>query len=168
MERFSFFGKEFLTWLWFVCETRDGRIEVQGFGPVDIEIDTKIELTAAGDHAKAAVTEELPTGSTEAHAALRVGKKLTKANFRLNLEAHGFVATLDEHLRMSGVKLPFGLDAKEATDQDQRHYVVSDRLSKLDELERLIESMFAIFVEVRTGAGWADENEAMCEWVRSS
>lgn len=168
-EKFGFLGREFLTWLWFVCEQRSGTIECGELGSVSIEIEDKIELTSGGNvNATAAITEEAPTQAEEAHTALRVGKKLAKARFHFNLEQYGYIVTLDQDLRMSAVKLPATLDAKEATGDEQRHYVVTDRLNLLAQLEQLVETMFGIYIDLRTGPKWSSVSDEMREWVRGS
>lgn len=168
-DKFGFLGREFLTWLWFVCEQRGGTVVCGDFGSVGIEIEDKIELTSGGNvNATAAITEDAPTQAEEAHTALRVGKKLAKARFRFNLEQYGYVVTLDSDLRMSAVKLPATLDAKEATGDEQRHFVVTDRMNLLAQLEHLVETLFGIYIDLRTDPKWPDYSEQMRAWVQES
>lgn len=168
-DKFWFLGREFLTWLWFVCEKRDGHVECGELGPIGIEIEDKIELASGGNvNATATITEDAPTMAEEAHTALGVGKKLSKARFCFNLEQYGYVVTLDSDLRMSAIKLPATLDAKEATGTDQRHFVVTDRLNLLAQLEQLIETLFNIYIDKRTDPRWQSESEQMRDWVRGA
>ena len=47
-DRFSFLGREFLTWLWFETERTSGKIETATFGPVGVEFGQSLKLETGG------------------------------------------------------------------------------------------------------------------------
>ena len=49
IEKRRFVGREFLLWVWFESEIREGRVEVEGFGPCEIFLEGQITLAQLRD-----------------------------------------------------------------------------------------------------------------------
>jgi recombination associated protein RdgC len=104
-------GNEFLTWLWFVSETRGGVIKLPDYGDFALLIEgplTFVSTEGSGAH-EAVLRQGTPTISTEAKIALLSGKKLSKARIMLARGQDTWQVTLDaEEFIFRGLKLPEG------------------------------------------------------------
>lgn len=160
----SFLGKEFLTWLWFETEARDGLINIpDGGSAAEIWFCDGIVLSGSGEHAeKVTIKAEDPSLSPEARVALRLGKKVAQARLRIVRSQREWTVTLKgESLAVSSAKLP-ALLTQEADDKFR------ERLSLLDELDAMIRALFGAFMELRHKEGsWAPVRKAMQAWIQA-
>lgn len=162
-DRFSFLGREFLTWLWFESERTGGRIDTPSWGPVGVEFGQRLTLETAGTIKEGSTVQaEAPSQAEEARTALRVGKKVSKARLHLDLGERQYAFGIDaESLTLSGVKLPTLL----AGDDPQK---LDERLRLLDELEAVLDELYVAFVQLRRDRErWPATAEAIRGWVKS-
>ena len=162
-DRFSFLGREFLTWLWFETERTGGKIETANFGPVGVEFGQSLKLeTGGGIKEGSTVQAEAPSQAEEARTALRVGKKVSRARLHIDLGERQYAFGIDaETLTLSGVKLPTLL----AGDDPQK---LDERLRLLDELESVVDELYVGFVNLRRDpAAWPEIADAIRSWVKS-
>jgi hypothetical protein len=163
INRTAFLGKEFLTWLWFMSDAREGLFrDVKGQEPFEVWFDDKLVLDHAIDKVKEvnSIKGESPTETAEAHTALRVGKKVADAKLRVIKDEREWVCSIKgEELALSGVKVPAVLSREE----DEQ---VLERLELLGELERVLDALYRDFLEVRLDAErWPKELEKLRAWV---
>lgn len=162
-DRFSFLGREFLTWLWFESERTGGRIDTPSWGAVGVEFGQRLTLETAGTIKEGSTVQaEAPSQAEEARTALRVGKKVSKARLHLDLGERQYAFGIDaESLTLSGVKLPTLL----AGDDPQK---LDERLRLLDELESVLDELYVSFVQLRRDRErWPATAEAIRGWVKS-
>ena len=160
-DRFSFLGREFLTWLWFESERNNGAVAAGESGEVRIEFAQKLSLETGGNVREGStVSAEAPAQAEEARTALRVGKKVARARLVLGVGDREFQLGLDaETLAVSNAKLPTQLGVRDAEGQDER-------LQLLDELEAVVDNLYLSFVQLRRDEqAWAPVREAMRAWV---
>lgn len=160
-ERFSFMGREFLTWLWFESERNNGRIEAINAGPIGVEFAQRLSLESGGNVREGStVSAEAPAQAQEARTALRVGKKVSRARLVLDVADKQFEVGLDaETLTLTNGKLPTQLGIRDEAGLDER-------LALLDQLEAVVDDLYLTFVRLRmVEATWAPVREAMRAWV---
>lgn len=160
-ERFSFLGREFLTWLWFEGERRNGRVATETFGDVGVDFGQRLVLESGGDIREGSTVQaEAPTMTEEARTALRTGKKVRRAKILLDVGERHYELSLDaETLTFTGVKLPAVLGG----DDPQK---VDERLRLLDELESLVDELYLTFIKLRKDpVAWNEVSHAMRQWV---
>jgi len=160
-DRFSFLGREFLTWLWFEAERNNGTVEVQTLGPVRVDFGQRLVLESGGAiREDSTVKAEAPSLAEESRTALRVGKKVARARLLLDLGERHFELGIDaETLTLSGVKLPTLL----ASEDDQR---LEERLHLIDEVENIVDELYMTFIRLRKDAEtWAPLRTALRTWV---
>jgi len=159
-----FLGKEFLTWLWYKSELNGGAFALGNEQSAALWFDDKIVLELAFDNVKEVNTirGENPTGSAEAKAALRMGKKVASAKLGMSMASRDWSFSVSgEELSLSGVKVPALLAAEE----DEQ---VLERLTLIEELEGVIDALYKDFMELRTTPkSWKAELKSIQEWVHS-
>ena len=157
-----FLGKEFLTWLWYKSDVQEGAFQLGAERALNLWFDDKLVLELTFDNVKEVNTirGENPTGSEEAKAALRMGKKVANAKLGISKGTRDWSCTFNaEELTLSRVKVPALLSAEE----DEQ---VLERLALLEELEQDLDELYRQFLTLRTDAkSWKDELGKMREWV---
>ncbi len=159
-DRFSFLGREFLTWLWFEAERNGGRVDV-GDQTYGVEFAQKLVLESGGTLREGSTVQaEAPSQAEEARTALRVGKKVARARLVLSLGERQFSFNLDaETMAISNAKLPTELGVRDAAGLDER-------VALLDQLEAAVDGLYVAFVRMRSHeATWGPVRDAMRGWV---
>ena len=160
-----FFGREFLTWLWFHSDRNEG-IFKQGNdkGPIEIWFDAKLVLESQGDITEQNVIKsEQPTDTDEARTSLQTGKQVVDARLRVisgqKQWTFGFKA---EELAMSSLKLPALLSNE---DDDQLY----ERFYLIEEIEEIMAGLYQDFMTMRADdERWREEVQAMRHWVHET
>ncbi len=163
-ERFAALGREFLTWLWFESERNHGRVNLDGVGPIGVELTRRLALEtggAAGENST--VSADTPTVVEEARVALRTGKKVASTRLLLEVGERQFeLAIHGESFVFSGVKLPTLLTAAE----DER---LAERFALIEELEAIVDGLYVQFARLRLDPdAWPETRAAMARWVLAS
>lgn len=160
-DRFSFLGREFLTWLWFEAERNGGKVAAGELGEIGVTFGQRLSLeTGGGVREGSTVQSDAPAEAEEARTALRTGKKVARARLFLEVGERQYQVGLDaETLTFGNAKLPVLLGKGEANALDER-------LALLDELEAVMDALFVGFVRLRKDdAGWAPVRDEMRQWV---
>ena len=154
-----FLGSEFLLWLWHVDDTADG-VHRLGDEGVEIHFDDRIQLEAA---LAAAETSDLkggaPADSPEAHKALQIGKRVSKAKMRFAKGEREWTFTVDtSDFSLSGIKTPAVL-----TKADDEPFF--ERLFLIEELTDAWKALYRQFLVLRLGDDWARTRSTMADWI---
>jgi hypothetical protein len=165
IQRTSFLGKEFLTWLWWRSEALEGRFAIPGHEPFEVWFDDKLVLDTAVEKVKEvnSIRSESPTETAEAKAALRMGKKVADAKLRIIKDQREWSCSIKgEELALSGVKVPSVLSREE----DE---VVLERLQLIGELEAVLDSLYREFLVTRLDdAAWRGVENEIRQWVHTA
>lgn len=163
LQRFTFLGREFLTWLWFEAERSQGLVKTEQFGAVTVEFGQRLVLESGGNVREGSTVQaEAPSQTEEARTALRTGKKVARARLTLTSGERQYTLGIDaETLVFSSVKLPTILAGEDA----QR---LEERLRLLDEVEAIVDELYMTFIRIRKDAEtWGPVREAIRSWVSS-
>jgi len=83
-EAVSLIGREFLTWLWFKSEERNGRITQPGGKEVELHFLKRIALEAGeGEYSQGVVCHGIHAELKEGKEAIRQGKKVKEAVLKI-------------------------------------------------------------------------------------
>lgn len=101
-------GQDFLTWLWFHSEQREGAVELPGQGTFHAMVEGPLTFVREGNGAHETVLRNgEPRRSQEARAALLAGKKLARAKITLVRGDAQYTATLGaDDFAVRSLKLP--------------------------------------------------------------
>jgi len=175
----AFLGREFLTWLWFRCESDGGTFELPGLGggaaagdeadgeggaaaEVGVVFNDYVSLISDGeDREESIVKKGSPHRSAEARTALLVGKLVAAAKLEIARGERSFTATVvGETLDFRSVKYP----DPQGDDPEER---AVERLEAMRELTDIIDALYGMFLGVRTSPAWdAREVPAMTRWIK--
>lgn len=159
VEKRRFMGREFMLWLWFQSEIREGRIEVEGFGPCEIWLEGQLTLVQEKEQSR--LKGATPSTAPEAKEALRQGKMPTQARVRVERGELAFTFLLQaDSLGLSGVRIP----AEVKDEGDEKFY---ERMYLIEELEALVGAVFGDFLAQRLSPAWEQAvAPAMRAWIR--
>jgi hypothetical protein len=161
IHRSAFLGPEFLTWLWYESDKKDGIFDLGGeIGGFELWFDDKLVVSSAVVNAQENFFKGgHPTSSLEAKTALRLGKMAAEAKLRIVRDGQEWSFNLKAHdLTMNGVKLPAVLSRED----DERFY---ERMALLEQLEAMMKGLYGTFLARRLAPEWQDELAAIREWV---
>lgn len=158
IESKAFLGEEFLTWLMWRSETRNGLIGVED---IEVHLGGAVVLTAAfGEAEEVGLKGDHPAESAEMRTALREGKHIARAQMRWVVEgAEWHVTVRGATLALSGLRPPLRSAPLDAA-------WIERRLELLEGFGAAFERVFEAFLAVRLdNRAWKRETEAMRSWV---
>lgn len=161
----EFLGEEFLTWLWFKCETDGGEFHLADDRVVGIAIDDLLQFAPLGDDDhEQTIRHGLPTQTAEARAGLRQGHRLAKARLLVATGAQQWSVVLDAaRMGCSSAKLPD--DDEECESAEDR---TTDRATNWIALHDIVAELFRAFLVVRLSPAWLrGDAAAMAAWMAS-
>jgi len=161
-------GREFLTWLWFKSEERNGMILIPGIGETEIHMVRRLVLESGdGEYSESVVCQGMHADLKEGREALRRGKKIKEARLQLTRDAATWEFTLKaDRFQFQSLKMPVVMDLDE--EQDNRDGRVLERIYLLETVVRIMDRLFALFVSLRLPESWQQERLRMGKWLQSS
>jgi hypothetical protein len=186
IERRRFVGNEFLLYLWFESEVRDGTLSTAEHGPFGLWLEKRLILTAGRESTR--ITGAFPGLGREAKEALLRGQLPQSAGLRLERadEPASFVLKA-EQLAVSGLKVGSVLDDEPdegpnplleaprrapkkvaARDEgDVRQEAFFERMHLTQSFESVLEALYRDFLTLRLGPGYKSlVYPGMKRWVR--
>jgi hypothetical protein len=157
----DFLGNEFLMWLWFEAERRDGEIKTDDGKDVTIFIDRQLDLDCAyGQTGKDSLRGDGPGRMPEARDAVRSGKVPRKAGMLINVSKMDFSLTLNpETFGVGTAKLP------EVEDAETPRVLFEERIAILRDLSRTLDGMFNAFLKTRASSAWEGQVGNIRRWI---
>ena len=161
IEQTAFLGEEFLTWLWYRSETADS-LDLGALGSIAVETGDSLILRGGDeqDAIQVSLKGELASASAEARAALREGKRVWKAKFRLRQGDFVWPCALNsDSLGFTGVGLPVpkGVPMPDG---------LIMRAEKLEEFAQILFRLYELFLEERLPEkAWKKLESKMRDWV---
>lgn len=167
-----FLGQEFLTWLWWKSEERGGSVDLPGEGDVTVVFEKHMLLESGeGESMEKIVCTGLQAELQEARTGLRMGKKLEQARIIIGHRDYEYSFTLAAALmEFRNVKLP----KTETTENDKSDNpeeiegMILERVFLFEELIKLVNGLFRMFLDVRLSEAWRDELQKIRAWVAKS
>jgi hypothetical protein len=159
-------GQEFLTWLWFTTETGGGLFRTRDNEAFTVAVEQKVTVQGGeGEARETAVCSGPMAELREARAGLAMGKKVTKAKVRIEKDEAAWQVLLDAAtFTLQGLKTPkVEMKLEEGEDPDAR---ILEKIYLLEKCMDFVDVVFARFLHLRFGSGWAEETERVRAWVR--
>ena len=160
-------GRDFLTWLWFKSEERDGSVMIPNTGDVEVIFLQKIVLESGeGEYAETVACRGLHADLEEGKSALRKGKKVTEARIQLGAGDDRFEFTFKaDTFSFQSLRLPSPTDL----DEEDRDGKILERIYLAEGAMKTMEQLFALFLERRLSPQWKAEEEAlMKKWLEAT
>jgi hypothetical protein len=159
-------GREFLTWLWFKSEERDGRITMEGQEEIGLAFVRRLILESGeGDYAESVVCQGQHALLQEGKEALRQGKKISEARLSMEIDSMEWEFTFKADLfQFQSMKLPAPTeesDEKSALEEEGR---LLERIFLLEKAIEKMDHLFAFFMGLRLSDRWPAEVTRMEIW----
>ncbi len=163
-----FLGQEFLTWLWFKSDQRGGTVEVEGMGDMLLVFEKHMLLESGeGESHEKLICRGLQAELQEARTGLAMGKKIEQARIHLVKGDYEYHLTLrGSMLDFSNVKLPKTMaGSEESNDPEAVEGRLLDRIGLYEEVLRVVNELFRMFLALRVGPEWEGELAAIRAWI---
>lgn len=164
-----FLGQEFLTWLWWKSEERGGTVNIQERGDITVVFEKHMLLEVGeGESNEKIICSGLQAELQEARTGLKMGKKLEQARLQIILGDYEFNFTLAAALmEFRSVKLPKTAEMEgNENDPEEKEGMTLERIYLFEELVKIVDELYKIFIEVRTSDEWRDELQKIRAWVK--
>jgi len=165
METASLIGREFLTWLWFKSEERNGRIKLSGTEEVELHFLKRIALEAGeGEYSQGVVCHGIHAELKEGKEAIRQGKKVKEAGIKLLHDKNEWEFTLKaDSFHFQSLKLPV-TDWQE-TPEDPSGGLL-ERIYLIENAVKTIDSLYESFLQIRYSPQWKEkETKLLTKWL---
>ncbi len=164
-------GQEFLTWLWFKSDQRGGTISLPERGDISVVFAKHMALESGeGESLEKITCSGLRTELQEARTGLAMGKKLESARIIVGFDDFEYMVTLSGSLmEYRSTRLP-KTETTEAgsKDPEEMEAMVLERLFLVEELTRVINALFRMFLDIRLDKAWPEELIAIRSWVEKN
>jgi len=168
----KFIGQEFLTWLWWKSEERGGSISLPEQGDIIVVFEKHMLLEyGEGQSNEKLICRGLQTELKEARTGISIGKKLEQARIRIEENELEWSFTLAAGLmEFRNVKLPktAALDENIEDKEKESEGLILERIFLFEELIRIVNGLFKLFLDVRLGSYWQQEIQKIKGWVGRS
>ncbi|MEW5773836.1 MAG: hypothetical protein AB1916_09980 [Thermodesulfobacteriota bacterium] len=161
-------GREFLTWLWFKSEEKNGLF--QGTDNLDFSLYVEQRVSVQGGEGESLETATVSGRMSElreARLGLSTGKKVSRALVRMERDAEAWQVNVKaEDFSLSGFKTPKAETKTEEGDDPDALFL--ERVFLLEKALGFLDHVFAGFVRLRLSPGWAEECAAIRIWLAKS
>jgi recombination associated protein RdgC len=162
----SLISREFMTWLWYKSEERNGRISVPKGEEVELNFLKRIVLEAGeGEYSQGVVCHGIHAELKEGKEAIRQGKKVKEAGIRLVDNQNEWEFTLKaDRFHFQSLKLP-AAEEREA-DEDQSGKIL-ERIYLIEKAAMTIDNLYDYFLHIRYSPQWEDkEMKLLAQWLK--
>jgi len=158
-------GREFLTWLWFKSEERNGMIRIPDGGESEVVFVRRLVLESGeGEYAETVICQGLHADLKEGKEALRQGKKITTARLRVAHDKAEWEFTFKANrFHFQSMKLP-SVAESEGEEADQEGQIL-DRIYLIEKAAGMMDQLFRLFLDLRLSEGWGKEQARMQKWI---
>ncbi len=160
-------GREFLAWLWFKSEERDGWIAVPDMGDVELHVLRRIVLESGeGEYHSSVTCQGLHAELKEGKEALRQGKRIREARLKLTRDALSWEFTFKaDAFAFQTMKLPAA--PEEAEDgPDGAEGRTLERVYLIRAGVDLMDRLWSAFLRSRLSVEWAaTEIPRLKQWL---
>ena len=159
----AFFGREFLTWLWYRVETDEGLFDLDSGASTAMTIHKLMQMDCPhGLTGKDTFRADAPGRLAEARLALRTGKMPTKLALIMANRSEETSFVIDAtSWTVSGMVPPKG-------DPDDDASILGGRFAAMRDTARTLDLLFETFLRIRLGGAWQKELADMIAWSEGS
>ena len=161
----SLIGREFLTWLWFKSEERNGRITSPNGEEVELHFLKRIALEAGeGEYSQGVVCHGIHAELKEGKEAIRHGKKVKEAGIKLihNQNEWEFTFKADS-FHFQSLKMP-STDWQETQEDPSGNLL--ERIYLIENAVKTIDSLYESFLRIRYSPQWEEkETKLLTKWL---
>lgn len=156
-------GREFLTWLWFKSEERNGMIADMAGGENEVIFLRRLVLESGeGEYSETVICQGLHSDLKEGKEALRQGKKITTARLRVARDQEEWEFTFKaDRFHFQSMKLP-AISEEEGEDREGQ---ILERIYLIEKAAATMDNLFTSFLNLQQSANWPVEHERVQRWI---
>jgi len=160
-------GREFLTWLWFKSEERNGRIALDGQEEIGLAFVRRLVLASGeGDYAESVVCQGQHALLLEGKEALRQGKKIREARLSMEIDSMEWEFTFKADLfQFQSMKLPAPTEEFEENSKLEEEGRLLERIFLAERAIETMDKLFVSFMGIRLSEDWPAEVARMEVWI---
>ena len=162
----TFIGREFLTWLWFKSEERNGAIALSKTEEVELHLLKRIALEAGeGEYSQGVVCSGLHAELKEGKEAIRQGKKVKEAVIKLHRDQNEWEFNFKaDTFYFQSLKMPV-VDWQETPEDPSASLL--ERIYLIENAVRTIDQIYEFFLTIRFSPEWAGkEKPRLSKWLK--
>lgn len=158
-------GREFLTWLWFKSEERNGTVLIPDAGECEVIFLRRLVLESGdGEYAETVVCQGMHADLKEGKEALRQGKKITAARLRIAHDKTEWELTFKaDRFHFQSMKLPT-LPENDGEEVDREGQLL-ERIYLIEKAAGMMDLLFGSFLNIRSSGDWGSEQTRMQKWL---
>jgi len=162
----AFLGREFLTWLWFKSEERNGIILIPGFGDIEMAFVRRLALESGeGEYTESVVCQGQHADLKEGKEAVRQGKKIKEARISLGRDSAKWEFTFKaDTFQFQSLKLPVPTDMDVEEEEDKSGRTL-ERIYLIETAIKTMDDLFTQFLALRLSENWPGEVSRMEKWT---
>lgn len=164
-EAISLIGREFLTWLWFKSEERNGRIALTNGEEVELHFIKRVVLESGeGEYSQSVVCSGIHAELKEGKEAIRQGKKVKEAGIKLTSNQNEWEFTFKaDTFQFQSLKPPV-MDWQE-TQEDPSGNIL-ERIYLIENAVKTVDSLYDSFLQIRYSPQWEEsEMKLLTKWL---
>lgn len=161
----SLIGREFLTWLWFKSEERNGRIRISDSQEVELNFLKRIVLEAGeGEYSQGVVCHGIHAELKEGKEAIRQGKKVKEAGIKIINNNNEWEFTLKaDSFQFQSLKMPLADWQENKEDPSGK---LLERIYLIEEAVKTVDTLYDSFLKIRFSSQWeAKETKLLTKWL---
>jgi len=161
----SLIGREFLTWLWFKSEERNGRVTLSDKEEIEMHFLKRIVLEAGeGEYSQGVVCHGIHAELKEGKEAIRQGKKVKEAGIRLSHDKNEWEFTFKgDSFHFQSLKMPQA-DLQETAEDPSGGLL--ERIYLIENAVKTMDALYDSFLKIRFSPEWKDkETRLMAKWL---
>jgi recombination associated protein RdgC len=161
----SLISREFLTWLWFKSEERNGRIASPSGEEVELHFLKRIVLEAGeGEYSQGVVCHGIHAELKEGKEAIRQGKKVKEAGIKLTHNQNEWEFTIKaDSFHFQSLKLP--IQDWQETPEDPSGSLL-ERIYLIENAVKTIDNLYESFLQIRYSPHWeGKETKLLTKWL---
>ena len=158
-------GREFLTWLWFKSEERNGTVQIPGAGDCEITFIRRLVLeSGGGEYAETVVCQGMHSDLKEGREALRQGKKISAARLRVAHDETEWEFTFKaDRFQFQSMKLPT-LPENDGEEVDREGQLL-ERIYLVEKATGIMDLLFQFYMSLHISEEWETELSRMQKWI---
>ena len=166
--RYRFLGDEFLTWTWYLVETKPDVFRTADPDCTTLEIGNRVVL----ENRRSKSVERISirgdeAGLEEGKLALKKGALVTELSLVFKTGEHQWSFSIKgESLNLSSLKTP---GPSQPQSQEEMEIFLIDRAGQLNKILLFVQNLYKIFIQARVANSWASkEVSSISKWIRSN
>ena len=166
-EKNAYIGQDFMTWLWFLCESRNGHIRDSQDQEFIMSLEQKITVQGGeGESRDINVSSGQLSELKEARMGLKSGKKVNQAKLKIEQDSEAWEMQLRaENFDFTGLKTPkVEMKVEEGEDPDSRFL---EKMFLIEKVLGFVDDLFQQFLRKRFSDKWSEELAEMKKWIES-